>query len=701
MYHINKFHMKRCLHFLISGLILCCVVTNVHSQDATWFKDVTSVVKLDSARSGQISACDINGDGYPDVMLQMLTYNRSMKTRLYMNKQNPDSSNPAARIFVDVTDESNMYENRDKSVKGRVADTWGIADVNNDGFPDLVSGLFYFNVSTFQDVGDRTEVLLNDGTGKFTLVKNSGLPNLDKIPITSFCFLDYNLDGNLDIYICTFSADHQQDVWLPGFLMRGNGDGTFEDVTDISGLDKVIEPTYGASVLDWNNDGFPDIVTSPYCRTEGTLWKNNGNGTFTNVTQSVGYSSKNGMHGNIDVGGSLTNLLVFPRELCQWEALPCDYDNDGDLDIAQMLIHGGLDVQEGRTTLTTNLGPDQNYKYVWNTSAFDRPLNTNSIVKTITVQNDTTWSNQYGTFSLPKGSVITVANNGHLGDQAGSWIDFDNDMLQDFLLSTTGYDAANDRCYMEHQQPDHSFKEIAKELGLRTILKETHSNRPFDYDLDGDDDFLVEYAPRTANAQSNRVWLMRNDIANKNNHATIQLVAPKGCNKNTIGARVWVYAGGQRQLRDIQSGVGRWGMTSPFILNFGLAKNSRIDSVVIRWPMKGFPITTVVNPPVNQKLKIGIDGLIITDVKEGDASISDLTIMPNPSTSRIVVQVPVEFRSNSQVEVYSIQGERIIQQRTEGEERLGLSISSLQSGIYLFRFSNQNHAISKTFIKSE
>lgn len=686
---------------IVSLLCICVSYANSLAQDATWFRDVTKSVRLDTVKSGQISACDINLDGYPDVLLQNLAYNRSKKTRLYLSKQNPDSTNPSARIFVDVTEESNMYQNRIDNIDGRVADTWGIADLNNDGYPDLVSGLFYFNVSTFADVGDRTEVLLNDGTGRFNIVKNSGLPDLDKFPATSFCFLDYDLDGNLDIYIGTFSANHQQNVWLTGYLMKGNGDGTFEDVTDISRIEQVYEPTYGASVTDWNNDGYPDIVTSPYCRTEGTLWKNNGNGTFSNFTDVAGYTSKNGGWGNVDVGGSIQSPLLFPRELCQWEALPCDYDNDGDIDFAQMLVHGGLDTMEGRSPLTVNAGAQGNYKLTWNTRAFDRPLNSTQIFSRVTVQNDTMWTNQFGQFSATKGTIITIANGGHLGDQAGSWFDMDNDMRQDFLLSTTGYDAANDRCYIQYQQPDKTFKEIARELGLRNILKETHSNRPFDFDMDGDDDFLIQFSPRTATAESGKVWLMRNDIGNKSNHTTIKLSPPTGCNKNGIGCRIWVYAGGVAQMRDIQSGVGRWGMTSPFILNFGLAKEQRIDSVVVRWAMKGLPTTKVVNPPINQMLNIGRDGLVPVSVEEEVVSMP-LVISPNPATSRIVVQVPLRFRNDSYVEVYSMLGTKVYQQKVYGEERIGVDIMGLPNGAYMVRFSS-NGIISPSsmFIKNE
>jgi hypothetical protein len=688
------------MRIYLTGLLLFLgmIPGILQAQDTKWLKDITESTGLRRVKSGQISACDLNGDKYPDLLLQNLSYNRSRQTRLYLNIQNPDSASPNARKFIDITDSSRIYFNRNSDTMGRVADVWGMADLNNDGYPDIITGLFYFNVSTFQDVGDRAEVFLNDGTGRFTLVQNSGLPELGQFPTTGFSFLDYDMDGKLDVYIGTFSADHQNNVWIPGILLKGNGDGTFTDMSSKSGIDQVSEPLYGCSVTDWNNDGWPDILTSPYCRTEGTLWKNKGDGTFENVSTQAGYTSKNGMYGNIDAGGQLNNLLLFPRELCQWEALPWDYDNDGDMDIAQMLIHGGLDKGEGRTTLTRNEGPAQNYKLTWQLDKFDRPLINSTSVTKVKIVNDTSWTNQYGSFELPAGTEINVSNYGHLGDQAGSWLDIDNDMLSDFLLSTTGYDAVNDRCYIQHQQPDHSFKEIARQLGVRSILKETHSSRPMDIDLDGDDDFIIEYAPRTANAESGRVWVYRNDIGNANNHCTISLKAPAGCNTNAIGARVKVYAAGICQTRDIQSGTGRWGMTSPWILNFGLGTTQKIDSITVTWPMKGFPTTTVINPPANTMLTIGAGG-ISTGIAENTQENESLRVWPQPSAGRLTAYIPQEFQ-NGIMQIYNSGGMLLQEQNLTGEPAVRVPSDQLATGYYMLRIMSGRSILSTSFIIS-
>ena len=684
-------HTLRLLAVLSVALILIAA-GSLRAQDTTWFTDITARTQLTGVKGGQVSALDVNNDGWPDLLLQNLSYDRSMKTRFLLNLQDPASSDPKERIFVDFTDSMGVYANPIPGVTGRVADVWAMADINNDTYPDLVTGIFYFNVSTFVDSGDVAEVFLNDGTGRFRLVQNNGLHELEKFPCTGFCFLDYDLDGKLDIYVTTFSVDHQNNIWMPGFLMKGNGDGTFRDVSGESGIDQVAEPNYGATITDWNNDGWPDILTCPYCRTNGTLWKNNGNGTFTDATEESGYTAKNGMKGNVDPG-------IGARDLCQWEALPADYDNDGDMDIAQMLIHGGLNTNEGRSPLTINGGAANGYKLEWNLTKFDRPL-----IPQIKTWYDTLTSSTGGDSIL---TYRTPSTTGHLGDQAGAWLDMDNDMLQDIIISTTGYDPANDRAYIQHQNPDHSFTDIAKATGLSSWLRPAYSNRPFDFDLDGDDDVAIIFAPLAQyvspadRARANQIWMLRNNAGNMNNHVTVKLIAPAGTNANSIGARIYVYSGGVRQMRDIQSGVGRWGMMQPFELNFGLAGNTTIDSIVVRWPMQGLPTTTVMNPPVNQV--VTIDGNIMAGL-DNDASREaslQLALAPNPTSDWMTARLGPGLRGNAFLEIYNAMGEQIHRSRIAGAEYVRVPVESLPDGYYMVRVTTSGGVtVGRRFIKS-
>jgi hypothetical protein len=93
---------------------------------------------------------------------------------------------------------------------------------------------------------------------------------------------------------------------------------------------------YGVNVTDWNNDGWQDIITSPYCRSSGSLFENMKEGYFRDASFTAKYSAQRmgGDHG---------------QALCQWEANPADFDNDGDMDLLQVSVHGGYDEGEGRT----------------------------------------------------------------------------------------------------------------------------------------------------------------------------------------------------------------------------------------------------------------------------------------------------------------------------------------------------------------
>ncbi|MBC8145288.1 MAG: VCBS repeat-containing protein, partial [bacterium] len=527
--------------------------------------------------------------------------------------------------------------------------------------------------------------------GRFRLVPNNGLHDIGLFPCTGFSFLDYDLDGKLDMYVTTFSTDHRNNVWMPGILMKGNGDGTFVDASARSGIDQVAEPNYGATITDYNNDGWPDILTCPYCRTNGTLWKNNGDGTFTDATDETGYTAKNGMLGNVDPPA---------RELCQWEALPADYDNDGDMDVAQMLVHGGLGATEGRSPLSINGGPLTNYRLTWDINKFDRPL----------ISQIRTWRDTLKSVSGADSAIITrrtPLGTGHLGDQAGSWLDWNNDMLQDFIISTTGYDPAQDRAYMEHQNPDHTFTDIAKATGLSKWLRPTHSNRPFDFDLDGDDDIAVVFAPNVSQVppadrvRANQVLLVRNDIGNRSNHVTVKLKAPPQVNRNAIGARIYVYAGGVRQMRDIQSGVGRWGMMQPFELNFGLAQNTSIDSIVVRWPMTGNPLTTVVNPPINRVVEIDGTGMT-TGVAESTASAAlSIELSPNPTSDWMTARIASPLRESSSLEIYNAMGERVHRTVLDGAEFVRVPVENLPAGYYVVRIASiDGQASTASFIKT-
>lgn len=153
-------------------------------------------------------------------------------------------------------------------------------------------------------------------------------------------YLDYDRDGYMDLYACSgtwmesFSKGEKPAVMPGNHLYRNNGDGTYSDVTKKAG---VGGPWYsmGVSIGDYNNDGYPDIFICNYG--ENVLFKNDGNGTFTNVTKKA------------NVGGG---------KECSVGAVWFDYDNDGFLDLY----------------IGNYLAFDPNYKYYYAPDGFPGPM---------------------------------------------------------------------------------------------------------------------------------------------------------------------------------------------------------------------------------------------------------------------------------------------------------------------------------------
>ncbi|MFH1051839.1 MAG: choice-of-anchor D domain-containing protein [bacterium] len=558
--------MKNLYSFIV--LLFALNISSAISQDNTWFKDITIQAGLEGLKTTYVQSADVNGDFFPDILIGTsgILVGHSQTFSLFLNVE--DTENPGQRKFVDFTAESGINVSRIPGKPMREYDMAILGDVDNDGDVDVVSSMYYHRLEyvTNPDTLDKSEVFLNDGTGHFTMKADAGLadyvfftgltPGL--IDAVGLSFIDYDFDGILDLYIATKFKDYLYGVNFPDILMKGNGDGSFTEVKN-AGVQAITEPLYGVNVTDYDNDGWQDVITSPYCRTGGRIMRNMGNGLFLDVAQGVGYSAQNyGGDAGYDQNG---NWVQQP--LCQWEAPTADFDNDGDMDILQCLIHGGLQVHsngtiEGHTHIAINQGPpDYN---------FEDALN-------IIHRNE------------------DIAS--HLGDYSGLWVDFDNNGWQDVVVCQGYYTPATDRIYMCIQKDDHEFYDITQDLGLMYI-KDASNAESSDFDLDGDNDIFVFHSKDTP-----QLRLLRNDIANNSNWISVKLTPPAGCNQSAIGARVTVHSDTLNQIREIQTGLGHFGDQQPFILNFGLAELNRVDSITIRWPMMYSPITKIYNPPTN------------------------------------------------------------------------------------------------------
>lgn len=531
------------------------------AQDATWFPEATNDVGLKGLAGFRITAIDVDKDDYPDLVLwNDHTGTDNQNLSLLLNKPGPNGG----RTFVDATAQSGLNVNTQGAnadggpLTGRMSHVFGMADLDNDKDPDLISCISWYHFNTFVDRGDRCEVLLNDGTGKFTVKEGAGLRELGMFPATGFSFLDYDLDGNIDLYIGTFLQDYDTNTGRADILMHGNGDGTFTDASKSSGITNIVglQPKYGTNMVDINNDGWPDIATSPYCRSQGNLWINQQDGTFKDMATTYGYQASHGL-----------NRQDSPVPiLCQWAANPWDYDNDGDMDLVQLLVHGGWEPTMGRTFIARNGGPD---------SAFKLEANRDLIVR-----------------KDPKPD--------HLGDYYGVWFDMDNNGWVDLAITQGTYTPGLDRLYMELQDDQHVLQDITAPLGMTNVAS-PHAFVSFDHDLDGDEDFALG---RQLDAM--RIQFFRNDIGTSHNWVRVKLDPPAGVNGSAIGARVAVKTASFTQTRDVYSGEGNFVGLRPFALNFGLGDDTAIESITVTWPNKEHTQTVVYAPPIDKPITISI-----------------------------------------------------------------------------------------------
>lgn len=523
------------------------------AEAQTDFTNVTDEVGLTGVQAFRIAVGDLDGDGYPDIFVHTEPDHGAGdvldKQFLYRNEPGDNPGDPFSRKFVDRTAGSGIRDNREGTTDGRHSDAAIFADVDNDGDLDIFTNVYlHRNYSLSEGTND---LLINDGTGHFSLSPNSTFHTEPNWNTPAALFVDYDNDSNLDLYIGTwYNPDSTMNI---DHLYQGAGDGSFTDVTAASGIDAALTCVYAVAAFDWDDDGDMDLFAPPYSRSVfGSLarhWRNNGDGTFTDVASSTNYD---------DYRGFTPPLTV------SFGTMPRDFDNDGDVDFFELFTHGGTDTGVWSTGVE-NVG-----------GVFD-------------------WD-----FSRMVGRETEDPDRAHDGDHYASWFDYDGDMLVDVIFTESGYD--NPRLYLFQQQPDHTFSAVTMSTGLWEINDAGLSPgyvTPVDFDQDGDEDLLV-----TLNTG---LRLYRNDVGTDNNWIAIRLEGvgqPGYSNKSAIGARVEVTAGGVTQTQEVYAGNGHEGPMRPLTLYFGLGQATLVDNVRVRWPNSSLTVQDLTGESVNQFLLI-------------------------------------------------------------------------------------------------
>jgi hypothetical protein len=535
---------------------------------------------------GGVSVGDFNNDGLTDIYLT----GNMVPNRLYLNRGN--------FTFEDVTGISNTGGGN----RWKLGST--ICDINNDGLPDIyvcVSGL---------STNRENLLFVNQGADKDGIpvfreeAKQYGIN--DPGMSTQSTFFDYDNDGDLDLYVANYPITsfkatpyvYKQMMrnvkWIEsGHLYRNNGEGTFTDITRESGL-LSYGLTLSATVSDFNQDGYKDIYLSNDFTCPDYFYFNNGDGTFSDkADQVLGQTSFYGMGADV-----------------------ADYNNDGLLDIMQIDMAPEDNKRAKENMSTMSLGDFEemvkeglHHQYRYSTLQLNRGIMENGLpffsnvawIAGVT-STDWSWGALFADYDLDgwKDLYITSGirrdiNNLDYFNKIAESTNFNKGLSKTEMLKLV-----NNMPFQQltscifRNNGDLTFSKQNNEWGIR---EKGYSNGAAyaDLDNDGDPDLIV-------NNIDGEAFIYKNNASEKKsgNYLKVAFEGTPG-NKMGIGSVVTIWTEGKMQMAELTLSRGYESSTEP-IIYFGLNKYEFIDSLLVKW--NDGKVQGIKNIKSNQKLTL-------------------------------------------------------------------------------------------------
>ena len=511
--------------------------------------------------------------------------------------------------FTRVTDEADVQFRHFNGAAGAkyLPETMGggaaFFDYNNDDLPDLyfVNGAPLTESTT--NVQPTNRLYRNSGDGTFTDVTElAGVGNAEYG--IGCCVADYDNDGNRDLFVTNFGHNA---------LYHNKGDGSFNDVTHAAGI--IDEPCFstGCAFADYNNDGWLDLVVvnyvltdletvpdcsqngiAAYCRPEDfapapdVLYQNNGDGSFTDVTQTAG-------------------LIALGRGL---GAIWTDVNNDGwvDLYIANDREPNFLYRNNGDGTFTElgelhgiarNEHGDAESSMGIDTADYDNDGDFDVILTHYQAETNTLYQNDgNGVFwdvtaqsRLSEPTLLPLAwGTGFVDIDNDGWLDlfFANGHLHDNIEALEEIGVYKQQNQLFHNQQNGTYADISDTSGGGMRIEKSSRGAIFgDYDNDGDLDILVTNIADTPDLLRNDTppvhhWLRINLVGSFNNNFSVGTLHRKGSNRDGLGAKVTLQIGDMQLLREVKSGASYLSQNSHQLL-IGLGTAEQVDRLIVHW----------------------------------------------------------------------------------------------------------------------
>jgi enediyne biosynthesis protein E4 len=508
-------------------------------------------------------------------------------------------------------------------------------DFDNDGKIDC-----YANNG---GAGDR--LYHNNGDGTFAdVTATAGITN--PYPTVTPMWFDYDRDGSLDLYIANGRTEAAGvEHYFPDQLWHNNGNGTFTNVTDAANLAAgEPDPYYDcwtASIGDYNNDRLPDVFVGTYRLAPDLLFRNNGDATFTNVAEETGAIGVPTAGENSYGHGAGSDFG--------------DYDNDGNTDL-----------------IVGNLGhPD------WR-GLFSNP--------SLIYHNEGPPNYTFKEVHKELGLKFFEMNFGAM------WLDVNNDGWLDLWHCQYAYNPSSSDAYRRsrlylNSGPENKFKlqDVTWNTGPNIHGAWTASR--IDYDNDGDMDII-------AISPTENVKLFRNDLANKGNWIELRIAGDPTdrVNTNAYGTKTVTFAGDRKIYRELNSGgSGSTGTQYTNMIHIGLGNAAKADSIYIKYPNGKTRILRDVPASAVQAVPYSIAGLSVQA-----HSASERMELSNSSiegrTLRFTLQAP-ERTTDLSLSLVDMTGRTVmhIVLPRANNGRVALTMGrALPSGTYLLRAVSKN-----------